>query len=163
MPGPDTGSPSQGTPPPPPSLGMLQPGSCILRARRPATPIRSAVPSESQQTPCPRRTLLSYPLPGKQKVPAALPCPSAGSPNPLSPGLTHYPHWRSHTLGFSAPCGPVEPSLPASSLFLGCAEGQRALSKPAPMRSLGADDTLSKRLQLCCLLCWGMLSFFWVT
>lgn len=43
------------------------------------------------QTPCSRIPLVSFSLPNKQRVPAALPCPPAGSPNLLSPLPNLYP------------------------------------------------------------------------
>lgn len=173
MPGSDTSSRSQGTPDThcPPGLPLFPwgccrlaqrprpPGSCISWAGRTATHLRPADPSERQQPPYPRNTLLSYPLPDEWKAPAALPCPSAGSPTPLSPSLTCYPLWRSHNPGFLCSLWPSAGAfhpcwLPLPGL------GSRAESLPSPCPMLRANDTLSKRLQLCCLCCWGMLSFF---
>ena len=95
------------TRPPPLPLGMLQAGTeaqttwiMYLVGLEACHPPRPADPSERQQTPFPRNSLFSYPLPDEWKVPAALPCPAAGSPPPLSPSLTCYPPWCSHNPGF---------------------------------------------------------------
>ena len=153
MPGSDTSSHSQGTPdtPCPPGLPLSPwgccrlaqrlrpPGSCISWAGRPATRLRPADPSERQQPPYPRNTLLSYPLPDEWKVPAALPCPSAGSNSTLTQPDLLYPD-AVITLGFSAACGQgvLEPSIPAGSLFLGWTQGQSPSLLPAPRSELTA-------------------------
>lgn len=130
---------------------------------RPATPVMPADPSEHQQTILPRCSLLSYPLPDQQGVPAALPCPNRLSP---LPDLVSNPATVIALLHSVAKML-LEASITALSLSLCLSlnRGAESLptSTPPPPHSLRTDDTPPTCLLSCCLLCWGMLSFFRVT
>lgn len=151
----DTSSPDprpRGSTPPSPSWGCFRleqrqgPG-CIawyLVDLEECHPSTTADPSESQQTTCHRSSLLSYSLPNKQRVPAALPGRPAGSPNMLSPlpDLSPTLPWAySHALLHPVAKVLLEPCNPAVSLFSCWAEGPRAPPSTSLMRSLRTEDT----------------------
>lgn len=168
--GSDTSSASQGTPdthcPPAPlfpwdaagwhrgpdhldhvsrGAGELRPTSGACRPFRKAT-------APTRETPSGFST--HFQMNGRRQ---RLPCPSAGSPNSLSPSLTCYPPWCSHNPGFLCSLWPSAGAFHPCWLLPGL--GSRAESLPSPCPMLRANDTLSKLPQLCCLCCWGMPSF----